>query len=125
MTQNYQNLKADNDNTKRNICKISQEKEETIEAIKRQYERQKQKELETIREYVTKDKDNLNSYTNEVSSLVVALKNKDREIQEIQENMAGWKKDTLSKLAEKFEVELNKEMDKSVMKAIMIWTIVV
>ena len=120
LTQNYQNLKADNDNTKRNICKISQEKEETIEAIKRQYERQKQKELETIREYVTKDKDNLNSYTNEVSSLVVALKNKDREIQEIQENMAGWKKDTLSKLAEKFEVELNKEMDKSVMKAIMI-----
>jgi hypothetical protein len=110
--QNYQNLKSDNETTKRTICKINQEKEECIENIKRQYERQKQKELETLREYVNKDKDNMNNYTNEVSSLVQALKNKDREIQEIQENMAGWKKDTLAKLAEKFEVELNKELDK-------------
>jgi hypothetical protein len=47
-----------------------------------------------------------------VSSLVAALKNKDREIQDIQENMVGWKKETLTKLAEKFEVELNKELDK-------------
>ena len=43
---------------------------------------------------------------------MAALKNKDREIQDIQENMVGWKKDTLTKLAEKFEVELNKELDK-------------
>ena len=41
-----------------------------------------------------------------------SLKNKDREIQDIQENMSGWKKDTLAKLAEKFEVELNKELDR-------------
>ncbi len=54
----------------------------------------------------------MNNYTNEVSSLVAALKNKDREIQDIQENMSGWKKDTLAKLAEKFEVELNKELDR-------------
>jgi len=54
VTQNYQNLKTDNDQTKRNIQKVAQEKEESIEAIKRQYERQKQKELETIREYVSK-----------------------------------------------------------------------
>ncbi len=40
------------------------------------------------------------------------LKRKDQEIQEIQVNMASWKKDTLSKLAQKFEVELNKELDK-------------
>jgi hypothetical protein len=59
-----------------------------------------------------KDSDSMNNYTNEVSSLVSALKNKDREIQEIQENMSGWKKDTLAKLAEKFEVELNKELDR-------------
>ena len=54
----------------------------------------------------------MNNYTTEISSLVSALKNKDREIQEIQENMSGWKKETLSKLAEKFEVELNKEVDR-------------
>ena len=54
VTQNYQNLKTDNDQTKRNIQKVAQEKEESIEAIKRKYERQKQKELETIREYVSK-----------------------------------------------------------------------
>ena len=40
------------------------------------------------------------------------MKNKDREIQDIQENMSCWKKDTLAKLAEKFEVELNKELDR-------------
>ena len=62
--------------------------------------------------FFSKDQDTLNNYTNEVSSLVAALKNKDREIQDIQENMVGWKKETLTKLAEKFEVELNKELDK-------------
>jgi hypothetical protein len=36
------------------VNKIAQEKEESIEALKRQYERQKQKELESIREYITK-----------------------------------------------------------------------
>lgn len=41
-----------------------------------------------------------------------ALKNKDNEIKGIQENMSEWKKDTLNKLAEKFEIELNKELDK-------------
>lgn len=112
LAQNFQNLKADNEQAKRTINKIVQEKEESIESIKRQYERQKQKELETIREYITKDQDTLNNYTNEVSSLVAALKNKDREIQDIQENMVGWKKETLTKLAEKFEIELNKELDK-------------
>lgn len=112
MTQNYQNLKQENEQTKRTMSKVVQEKEESIETVKRQYERQKQKDLETIREYVSKDSDSMNNYTNEVSSLVAALKNKDREIQEIQENMSGWKKDTLAKLAEKFEVELNKELDR-------------
>jgi len=31
---------------------------------------------------------------------------------EIQENMNLWKKETLTKLAEKFELELNKELDR-------------
>ncbi len=112
--QNYQLLKSENENAHRSICKLNQEKEESIENVKRQYERQKQKELESIREYVNKDKDNINmsSYASEVNGLVSTLKNKDREIAEIQANMADWKKETLAKLADKFEVELNKELDK-------------
>jgi hypothetical protein len=51
---NYQNMKSDHENTKRMFVKINQEKEESIEAVKRQFERQKQKELETIREYISK-----------------------------------------------------------------------
>jgi len=54
LAQNFQSLKSENDQTKRNVNKIAQEKEESIEALKRQYERQKQKELESIREYITK-----------------------------------------------------------------------
>ena len=36
------------------MAKVAQEKEEEIEAVKRQFEKQKQKELETIREYIAK-----------------------------------------------------------------------
>ncbi len=112
MTQCHQTQKNDTEQIRRNIAKVVQDKEEEVEAVKRQYERQKQKELETIREYIAKDQDNINNYTNEIANLVTALRNKDREIQEIQENMSCWKKDTLNKLAEKFEVELNKELDR-------------
>ena len=54
MAQNFQILKSENEQSKRNLNKIAQEKEESIESLKRQYERQKQKELESIREYITK-----------------------------------------------------------------------
>ncbi len=54
LTQNYQNLKAENEQTKRNVVKLNQEYEERVEEVKRQHERQKQKELEAIREYVCK-----------------------------------------------------------------------
>ena len=54
LTQNYQNLKSENEQTKRNLAKMNQEKEEEIENVKRQYERQKQKELEAIREHIAK-----------------------------------------------------------------------
>lgn len=112
LTKNYQVLRCDNENTRRTISKLEQQKEECIENMKRQYERQKQKELETIREYVHKDKESMSTYSNEVGDLINALKNKDKEIMDIQENMSGWKKDTLAKLADKFEIELNKELDK-------------
>jgi len=105
-------LKCENESARRGIAKAEQHREECVESVKRQYERQKQKELEAIREYVHKDKESMSSYTQEVAELIAALKGKDKEIQEIQENMAGWKKDTLAKLADKFEVELHKELDK-------------
>ncbi|CAF0735884.1 unnamed protein product [Brachionus calyciflorus] len=112
VTQNYQNIKIENEQTKRVNARLMQEKDEEIEIAKRQFEKQKQKELESIREFINKDQETTNSYTTEINNLVNALKNKDKEIKEIQENMSGWKKETLSKLAEKFEVELNRELDK-------------
>jgi hypothetical protein len=54
LSQHYQNLKNENEQNKKNLTKTSQEKEESIENVKRQYERQKQKDLETIREYIQK-----------------------------------------------------------------------
>lgn len=92
--------------------KIVQEKDEEIETVKRQFERQKQKELEKLREYISNDQNNLSNYTSEMSNLVEALKSKDNEIRAIQENMSDWKKETLNKLASKFEIELNQELDK-------------
>lgn len=59
-----------------------------------------------------KDQNCILSNTNEINSLVQALKNKDREIHDIQTNMNQWKQETLEKLAEKFESELNKELDR-------------
>lgn len=97
---------------KRSTNKIIQEKEEEIETVKRQFERQKQKELEKLREYISNDQNNLSNYTSEMSNLVEALKSKDNEIRAIQENMSEWKKETLNKLASKFENELNQELDK-------------
>jgi len=112
LAQNVQGLKLENDQLRRNIQAMNQEKGESIETVKRQYERQKQRDLEAIREYMTKDQVNVSNCTNEVSSLVIALKNKDKEIHEIQDNMTRWKQDTLEKLAEKFESELTKELDR-------------
>lgn len=97
---------------KRSTNKIIQEKDEEIETVKRQFERQKQKELEKLREYISNDQNNLSNYTSEMSNLVEALKSKDNEIRAIQENMSEWKKETLNKLASKFENELNQELDK-------------
>lgn len=54
----------------------------------------------------------MSNYTNEINNLVRALKSKDNEIRGIQENMSEWKKETLNKLAEKFELELNRELDR-------------
>jgi hypothetical protein len=54
LTQNYQNLKNENDQNKKNLAKAVQEKEESIDNIKKQYERQKQKDADLIREYVHK-----------------------------------------------------------------------
>jgi hypothetical protein len=54
LTQNYQNLKNENDQNKKNLAKAVQEKEESVDNIKKQYERQKQKDADLIREYVHK-----------------------------------------------------------------------
>ena len=54
LAQNFQNLKNENEQNKKSLAKASQEKDESVENIKKQYERQKQKDLDLIREYVQK-----------------------------------------------------------------------
>lgn len=54
LVQKYQKLANENEQTKKSMSKVIQEKEQSIESIKRQYERQKQKELECLRENITK-----------------------------------------------------------------------
>ena len=54
LAQKYQNLTNENEQTKKNLTKVIQEKEQSIESIKRQYEKQKQKELEHFRENISK-----------------------------------------------------------------------
>ena len=54
LTQKYQKSVNDSEQTKKNLGKIIQEKEQDVESIKRQCERQKQKELETLRANMTK-----------------------------------------------------------------------
>lgn len=54
LIQKYQKSVNDSEQTKKNLNKIIQEKEQDVESIKRQCERQKQKELETLRSNMTK-----------------------------------------------------------------------
>jgi MoaA/NifB/PqqE/SkfB family radical SAM enzyme len=112
VTAHIQSHKTENEQLKRNAQALVQEKEDAIENVKRQFERQKQKDLEVLRDYMMKDQNCILSNTNEINSLVQTLKNKDREIHDIQTNMNQWKQETLEKLAEKFESELNKELDR-------------
>ncbi|RNA16341.1 trichohyalin-like isoform X2, partial [Brachionus plicatilis] len=112
VSQSFQSLKTESEQVKRVNARLIQEKDEELEMIKKKCEKQKQKELESIREFINKDNDFSSNYNTEINSLVNALKNKDKEIKEIQDNMAEWKKETLTKLADKFEIELNRELDK-------------
>ncbi len=41
-----------------------------------------------------------------------ALREKDTELREIQQNMTKWREQTAEKLARKFQEEMNKEMEK-------------
>lgn len=54
LAQNVHSLKLENDQLRKNMQVMNQEKDESIETVKRQYERQKQRDLEAIREYMTK-----------------------------------------------------------------------
>lgn len=112
VSQSYQNLKNENEQVKRVNARLIQEKDNELELIKKKIEKQKQREFDSIKNFKNKDNDLSFSYNTEINNLVNALKNKDKEIKEIQDNMDEWKKETLNKLANKFEDELNRELDK-------------
>lgn len=82
-----------------------------MKMIKKKYEEQKQKELE-VKNFINKDKIFFNNFNTEMKNIVNELNSKDKEIKEIRENMTKWKNETLNKLADKFENELNKQLDK-------------
>lgn len=54
LTQKYQKAMSDGEHSKKSLTKIIQEKEQYIETVKRQCEKQKQKDLETLRENLSK-----------------------------------------------------------------------
>lgn len=54
LTQKYQKSVSDAEQTKKSLGKMIQEKEQDVESVKRQCERQKQKELETLRSNISK-----------------------------------------------------------------------
>ena len=45
-------------------------------------------------------------------SMHKALREKDRELKEIQTNMKVWKDDTVEKISKKFQDEMNRELEK-------------
>jgi hypothetical protein len=48
----YQSIQVENERFKKSVSKLNIEKEETIDVVKKQYEKQKQKDLEALREYI-------------------------------------------------------------------------
>jgi hypothetical protein len=106
----YQDLRSAHEQSKRTILKLTKQRDEESEALKNYCI--KQKEKESIRlsndHYIPQSISNANI---EVNNLNLALKNKEREIRELHESMADWKRDTLNNVTQNFDAELNREID--------------
>lgn len=54
----------------------------------------------------------IGSHSSADENWMAALKQKDKELRDIQKSLNSWKEDTAEKFAKKFEDELNKELEK-------------
>nr|DBA23292.1 TPA: hypothetical protein GDO54_014220 [Pyxicephalus adspersus] len=107
---------------KRTVIHVQREKERELQQLKEQLQLEKEKALELMKERLIQE--HIEEITNlqrdqlresggaENQSLKHQLREKDNELRAIQRNMAKWKDETATKLAKKFEEELNAELEK-------------
>ncbi|XP_063820343.1 trichohyalin-like [Pseudophryne corroboree] len=112
---------------KRAILHVQREKERELQQLKEQFQLEKEKALEMLKERLIQE--HIEEITNlqhdqlrdsngaNTQSLRQQLREKDNELRAIQRNMAKWKDETATKLARKFEEELNAELEKSLSRS--------
>ncbi|KAM4707132.1 uncharacterized protein O3C94_003672 [Discoglossus pictus] len=107
---------------KRTAIHVQREKERELQQQREQLQLEKEKALELLKERLIQEhieeitnlqRDQLkDSNSADSRSLRQQLREKDNELRAIQRNMAKWKEETATKLARKFEEELNAELEK-------------
>jgi hypothetical protein len=103
------------DEHNRVIAKLNRSTKEEIETLKSRMQDEKYQALEALKNRLIQEHlqevDKLHaSLSKGDDGLHTALREKDRELREIQQNMKAWKDQTLQKLAHKFKDEMNKEL---------------
>ncbi|XP_044146892.1 golgin subfamily A member 6-like protein 22 isoform X2 [Bufo gargarizans] len=112
---------------KRTLLLVQREKEREFQQLKELMQLEKEKAVEMIKDRLIQE--HIEEITNlqreqlresnggENQSMRQQLREKDNELRAIQRNMAKWKDDTATKLARKFEEELNAELEKSLSRS--------
>ncbi|XP_075034753.1 uncharacterized protein LOC142097042 isoform X2 [Mixophyes fleayi] len=125
--QLFQELQHEVEAQKRTVLHVQREKERELQQIKEQCQLEKEKALDMLKERLIQE--HLEEITNlqrdqlrdsngaNSQSLRQQLREKDNELRAIQRNMAKWKDETATKLARKFEEELNAELEKSLSRS--------
>ncbi|KAG8456206.1 hypothetical protein GDO86_002122 [Hymenochirus boettgeri] len=110
---------------KRTALHVQREKERELQQQKEQLQLEKDKALELMKERLIQEhieeitnlqRDQLRDSSGG-ESLRQQLREKDNELRAIQRNMGKWKDETATKLARKFEEELNIELEKSLSRS--------
>ncbi|XP_077147792.1 uncharacterized protein LOC143808731 isoform X1 [Ranitomeya variabilis] len=112
---------------KRTLLHVQRERERELQQVKEQLQLEKEKALEMLKDRLIQEhieeitnlqRDQLReSNGGEKQSLRQQLREKDNELRAIQRNMGKWKEETATKLARKFEEELNAELEKSLSRS--------
>ncbi|XP_040276149.1 trichohyalin-like isoform X2 [Bufo bufo] len=112
---------------KRTLLLVQREKEREFQQLKELMQLEKEKAVEMLKDRLIQE--HIEEITNlqreqlresnggENQSMRQQLREKDNELRAIQRNMAKWKDDTATKLARKFEEELNAELEKSLSRS--------